>query len=243
MIRRLPALWPRRAPGLPPGQGRLPRAPRFSARPRVGPPHVGPDHILRIGPRRGEQVELALDDLRAVGAIERTHALHCVTTWSAVGLRWTGVPLVDVWEARVAPELGAAATAPFAVAVGADRYRTVFVRDDLLHPDVLLAWGLDGRPLDARHGGPLRLVSPHQYGYKNAKHLATLELWEEQPPGRMGAKEHLRARVALEERHSRLPGRPLRLPYRLTVAPTALLAERSLAATRSGRDRDRPAGD
>jgi hypothetical protein len=50
----------------------------------------------------------------------------------------------------------------------------------------------------------------------------------ERPASLLGPKEHLRARVALEERHSRIPGRLLRWPYRLVVPITAVVAERTL---------------
>ncbi len=239
LVREAVDLWPRRAPGLPPGQRRLPRAPRFSATPLVGPPEVDDDHRLRIGRRDGEGVELSLAELQAMpGVVERTHDLHCVTTWSATGLTWTGVPLAQVWAERVVPTLGATASDPYVVAVGGDRYRAVLRREDLLHAEVLLAWQLDGAPIDARHGGPLRLVSPPQYGYKSVKHLVALQPCPERPPSRLGPKEHLRARVAEEERHSRWPGRIVRLPFRLTVAPIALVAERSLrrSVPPSGRD-------
>ncbi len=138
--------------------------PRFSATPQVPPPTSGPVR-LRIGPRGDDGIALDLDDLMDVGSVDRRHDLHCVTTWSYRGARWTGVPLVDVWSARVAPRVGAAADHPYVVAVGADRYLAVLRREDLLQPEVLLAWALDGRPIEGRHGGPLRLVSPRQYGY------------------------------------------------------------------------------
>ena len=85
------------------------------------------------------------------------------------------------------------------------------------------------------HGtaSPLRLVSPSQYGYKSVKHLAGFDVRRAQP--RLGGKEHLRARVALEERHSRIPGRLLRVPYRMLIAPTAVMAERSLRAGSTSR--------
>ena len=112
------------------------------------------------------------------------------------------------------------------VAVGADGHQAVLCRQDVLTSGVLLALSLEGHLLDSRHGAPLRLVSPEQYGYKNVKHLVALELHDHQPPGSLGAKEHLRARVALEERHSRLPARFLRMPYRLLIPITVLVSER-----------------
>ena len=79
-----------------------------------------------------------------------------------------------------------------------------------------------------RHGAPLRLVSPAQYGYKNVKHVESIALRSTRPVSLLGPKEHLRARVALEERHSRIPGRLLRWPYRLAIPITVIVAERTL---------------
>ena len=91
---------------------------------------------------------------------------------------------------------------------------------------VIVATHLDGAPLDERHGAPLRLVSPSQYGYKSVKHLVSLDFCAAEP--KVMSKEHLRARVAFEERHPRLPSWLVRLPYRLMIPPTAFLAERAL---------------
>ena len=96
------------------------------------------------------------------------------------------------------------------------------------HLDRTLAWALNDCGLDRRHGAPLRLVSPAQYGYKNVKHVESIALRSTRPVSLLGPKEHLRARVALEERHSRIPGRLLRWPYRLAVPITAIVAERTL---------------
>ena len=74
---------------------------------------------------------------------------------------------------------------------------------DLLNRDVLLADQLDGRPLTARHGAPLRLVMPAHYGYKNAKHLKAINFCQDQSdfqPPAFRFMGHLRGRVAAEER-------------------------------------------
>ncbi|WP_022929204.1 molybdopterin-dependent oxidoreductase [Patulibacter americanus] len=231
------ARWPRRARGLPPGQRRLGTFPRFSDQPHRRPPPPPARVELRIGgPGLADRI-VALDELLALPQHERRSDFHCVTTWSFQGLTWGGVSLADVWRAIVEPHADTAAVAPFAVAAGADGYRAVLHRDDLLSGDVLIAHTLDGAPLDARHGAPLRLVSPSQYGYKNVKHLAALELHATRPASTLRPKEHLRARVALEERHSRIPGRLLRLPYRAVVPVTIAVAERH-AEPRPAADRD-----
>ena len=179
------------------------------------------------------RVTIGADALDALEAVERVHDFHCVTTWSRTGLSWSGVRMRDVWRTMIVPVLGDRADASYVVARAGDGYRAVFCVGDLLADDVLLVTGLDGAALDGRHGAPLRLVSPSQYGYKNVKHLVGLDVRLSQP--KLGSKEHLRARVALEERHSHIPGRLLRWPYRVLIPPTAVLAERSLAARQRSR--------
>jgi DMSO/TMAO reductase YedYZ molybdopterin-dependent catalytic subunit len=230
--------WPRRAAGLPPGQRRLATFPRFSDQPHRPPPETPARVELRIGgPGLADRL-VSLAELLALPQRERRSDFHCVTTWSVQGLTWGGVSLFDVWRAFVESHAEGGADAPFVVAIGADGYRAVLRRDDLLGEDVLIARTLDGAPLDARHGAPLRLVSPSQYGYKSVKHLAALELHAARPASTLGPKEHLRARVASEERHSRIPGRLLRLPYRAVVPVTIMVAERH-AEPRPAPDRGR----
>ncbi len=161
-------------------------------------------------------------DLLALGPREYRADFHCVTTWSVTGLVWTGVPLRDVFAS-----VGiTAAPAPYLVARAGDRRKAGFMWGDAVADDVILATHLDGAPLDERHGAPLRLVSPSQYGYKSVKHLVALDFRAEEPV--LMSKEHLRARVAFEERHPRLPSWLVKLPYRLMIPPTAYVAERAL---------------
>ena len=50
-------------------------------------------------------------------------------------------------------------------------------------PETLLADSLDGEPLPAAHGGPLRLVIPSQLGYKNVKWVVRLEVTAQRGQG------------------------------------------------------------
>lgn len=221
-------LWPRRRPGLPPGQRALRRLPRFSDKPLRWPPDPG-DPSVTVS-FDGEPEVTWGPDVWATAPDEQVGALHCVTTWSVDGLRWGGhrlAPMVAKLD-RDPP--------PFAVVGAADAAAAVFRTEDLLADDVMLATHLDGAPLTPRHGAPLRLVSPRQYGYKNVKHVVSVDFRTTEPASTLGPKEHLRARVAEEERHARLPAWAVRLPYRLTIIPTALAADRALRnkAARTG---------
>jgi len=213
--------WPRRADGLPPGQREVRRMPRFSDKPLRWAPVPGPVELtisVDGEPRR----TLVGADWDVYGSVEQTSDFHCVTTWSYRGLQWGGIRLARVLEDVIGT------LPPHAVAHAADRQSAVFVTDDLIEPNVLLATRLDGEPLSRRHGAPLRLVCPGQYGYKSVKHLTGIDLLHDEPASAIGPKEHRRARVDREERHATLPNWAVRLPYRLIVVPTALAAERGL---------------
>ncbi len=216
-------LWPRRAPGLPPGQREVRTFPRFSDKPLRWAPRSGP---ARLDIQREGHTVATIEgaDWHRFDPVEHATDFHCVTTWTKRNLRWSGVRLADV----VAEVLGGD-VAPYMVATAADGQTAIYMSDDALDPSVLLATGLDGEPLDHRHGAPLRLVSPLQYGYKSPKHLVAIDFVATEPTSTLGPKEHLRARVDREERHATLPNWALRWPYRLTVVPTALAAERGLA--------------
>jgi len=196
--------------------------PRFSDKPHLPPPEMPADPRPEISYDGERLAVITTTVLRALGTHEHPADFHCVTTWSVTGLTWTGVSLREIFASIGITD----PPAPYLVARAGDQGRAAFMWEDAVADDVLLATHLDGAPLDDRHGAPLRLVSPSQYGYKSVKHLIAIEFRAEEP--RTMPLEHLRARVAFEERHPRLPSRLLRLPYRTLIPPTAYVAERTL---------------
>jgi DMSO/TMAO reductase YedYZ molybdopterin-dependent catalytic subunit len=148
-----------------------------------------------------------------------------VTTWSVRGLRWGGVPFRTFYEDVVVTRCRPSVDVRWLRIVGFDGGSAIVALEDALRDEVLLADSLDGEPLTLVHGAPVRFVSPAQYAYKSVKHLVRIELSVEQPA--LGADEHPRARVALEERHPRHPAWRVRGPSRLVAPIVAFLAERS----------------
>ena len=198
--------------------------PRFSDKPLRWAPPVGPRE-LSVSIEGSPVITLDEKQLGSIPTVEQVNDFHCVTTWSVRGLRWRGWPLAEILASI---DIEPADLPPYAVVRAADKQQAMYVTEDLLSPEVLVATELHGEPLTRRHGAPLRLVCPAQYGYKSVKHLVSIEFVKDQPNSTLGPKEHLRARVALEERHAKLPNWALRWPYRLTIPPTALAAERGL---------------
>lgn len=215
------AYRPRRAAGLPKGQREVRAFPRFSDEPLRWAPAPG-EASLAVSVRGEVLAEVGPQLLATLDRVERSHDFHCVTTWTYRDVGWGGWTLTSLLG-----EAGIDVTdlPRYARVVAGDDRHAVFLTEDLLATTVIVADQLDAEPLPRRHGGPLRLVAPDQYGYKSVKHLVSIEFVDEQPAGSYGPKEHLRARVALEERHATRPNWLLRVPYRLTIVPTALAAE------------------
>ncbi len=119
---------------------------------------------------------LSLAELRAAGTRTQITRHDCVEGWSAIG-QWTGVPLAAVL-AMAKP----AAAARFCVfhCLDTDQSGTHYYESldlhEAAHPQTVLALDLNGKPLDADHGAPVRLKIPTQLGYKSAKWVQRIEL-------------------------------------------------------------------
>ena len=50
-----------------------------------------------------------------------------------------------------------------------------------LHPQTLLCYEMNGKPLEEKHGAPLRLVTPVKYGIKNIKRIGSIAYVDAQP--------------------------------------------------------------
>ena len=62
-------------------------------------------------------------------------------------------------------------------------YTTVVSCKDLEHPRVLLAYGVNGEPIEPEYGGPLRMVIPNLWGYKSCKWLGRIDFIDQMEGG------------------------------------------------------------
>lgn len=125
-------------------------------------------------------LSLSLANLMAMPSRTQVTRHDCVEGWSCIA-EWTGVPLSRVLgEARLRPE------ARFVVFRSMDtierslsgpvRYWESLDLRDALHPQTILAYGMNGGALPVRNGAPLRLRVERQLGYKMAKYLRAIEV-------------------------------------------------------------------
>ncbi len=119
-------------------------------------------------------LSLSLAQLRAMPARAQITRHDCVEGWSAIG-KWTGPRLKPLLQAA-----GLRPDARFLVFHCADRFgaRPYYESIDLVdafHPQTILAWMLNDRPLDVAHGAPVRLRVERQLGYKHAKYVHRIQ--------------------------------------------------------------------
>ena len=207
--------------GLPPGQVECEEFPRFGWGKFAF--RFPTDLSGQIAIRGDVDVPVTIGpELAALRRVEQVSDFHCVTTWTKRHLRWGGFRFRDVFEAIVKPKAAPRPGANLVVLRSQDGYEESLPLEDLLAPDVLLADQLGGEPLSVAHGAPLRLVAPAHYGYKNVKHLRSVEFWRDAREYRFAGPrfmDHPRARVALEERGRGVPAWILRRTYPALVPP------------------------
>jgi DMSO/TMAO reductase YedYZ molybdopterin-dependent catalytic subunit len=161
---------------LPPGQREVARAPVL----HVGdvPAFDARTWDLSVEGEVEQSLRLAWRDVAALPRVTRIADLHGATGWSVRGLAWEGVPLSAIVEAcRPRP------AARFLMARDRDGYSAALPLEALDPEQVLLATALDGAPLSAAHGAPLRLVVPQRYAWKSVKWLRRLEFLAQDEAG------------------------------------------------------------
>ncbi|MCP4192654.1 MAG: molybdopterin-dependent oxidoreductase [Planctomycetaceae bacterium] len=92
----------------------------------------------------------------------------CEEGWTAIA-EWTGVPL-----SRVLNEAGILPSARFVTLYSYDGWVDSLDMLDAMHPQSILAYGMNGRDLSIPHGAPLRIRIERQLGYKSMKFLKAI---------------------------------------------------------------------
>ncbi len=137
---------------------------------------------LRIDGMVDTPIELTFDDLLARPQIERHITLSCVSNpvgGDLVGNAvWQGVLLKDILD-----EAGVQAGAEQVVSRSVDGWTCGSPLESIMDGrDAMLAIAMNGEPLPAQHGYPVRIVVPGLFGYVSATKWVTdirLTRWDE----------------------------------------------------------------
>ena len=148
------------------------------------------DWRLQIEGLIAKPASFSLEELKRLPAESHILLHACEQGWSYIA-EWTGVRLSSVLDlVRTRSDARYVVFMPFAN----PRQTTGEVRvqwdsidmADALHPQTLLAYGMNGEALPPDFGAPLRLRMGRQLGYKNTKYLSRMILTDDMDLYRKG---------------------------------------------------------
>jgi DMSO/TMAO reductase YedYZ molybdopterin-dependent catalytic subunit len=159
--------------------------------------------VLRVDGLVRHPITLGLNELRLLANRSQEVWLECAGNGRALfeppteGNQWgesavsnavfTGVALRDVLDAA-----GVEPSAIELVTTGADNgFQRGLPIEVALHPDVMLAWEMNGAPIPSVNGGPVRLLVPRWAGIASVKWPVRIELVDQPFRGYFNAERYI----------------------------------------------------
>jgi DMSO/TMAO reductase YedYZ molybdopterin-dependent catalytic subunit/thiosulfate reductase cytochrome b subunit len=139
------------------------------------------DYSLRIEGLVEKPVSLSYDELRALPKHENITQHYCIQGWSGVA-KWGGAAMSDILD-MVRPLPSARWVVFYSFAEGGEgpregRYYDCHKIGHMREPTCLLAYEMNGQPLNETHGAPLRLRNEREVGFKHVKWIEAIEFVE-----------------------------------------------------------------
>jgi DMSO/TMAO reductase YedYZ molybdopterin-dependent catalytic subunit len=141
------------------------------------------DYKLDVGGLVENPATFTLETLRAMPSRTQITRHDCVEGWSCIA-KWQGVPLRQILD-----QVGVKPEARFVIfhcfdaieksLSGEVLYYESIDLIDARHPQTILAYTMNDKPLPIENGAPLRVRVERQLGYKMAKYIKRIELVSE----------------------------------------------------------------
>jgi DMSO/TMAO reductase YedYZ molybdopterin-dependent catalytic subunit len=129
-----------------------------------------------------QPLDLSIDDIREYPSQAQFLTMQCISNTVGGDLtsstRWKGVRFKDLMETA-----GIQANAAGALIKSVDGFFEFVVMDDIMDDRTLLVYDMNGEPLRAKHGFPLRVYIPNRYGMKQPKWIESIEMVDERVDG------------------------------------------------------------
>ncbi len=123
----------------------------------------------------------SLADLKGFAPRTQITRHTCEEGWTAIA-EWTGVPLHTILNST-----GLNKNARYVNFYAYDGYMESIDMLDALHPQTILAYGMNGQDLPVAHGAPVRVRVETQIGYKSVKYLQRIVVTDDfVDPGNTG---------------------------------------------------------
>ena len=139
--------------------------------PRGRSPIVDPgDFALEVIGRVAERAPWTLDRLYSLPRVTQITRHICIEGWSAIG-QWSGVRFSHFLE-----RVGADLRSQYVTVRCEDNYVTSLDMPTALHPQTQLTFWFGDETLPRDYGFPMKLRVPTKLGFKNPKHVISIEI-------------------------------------------------------------------
>ena len=133
---------------------------------------------LQVTKKNGQVLKITLNQLKQLPKTEIIYDFKCVEGWDQIS-HWGGLKFADFikhfgLEEEAKMDFVGMETPDQKYYVGIDM-------PSALHPQTLLAYEVNDKPLPGRHGQPLRLIIPVKYGIKNLKRIGNITFSNTRP--------------------------------------------------------------
>lgn len=123
-------------------------------------------------------VTLNLDDLANFKRVNITCDVHCVTGWSLLDSKWSGIPLKTIIEYVKVKQ-----KAKYVIFYGPQDYSANIPITEATKDHVILADKFFDTPLPLDHGAPFRALIPDLYFWKSVKWVESIKFSAMDEPG------------------------------------------------------------
>jgi len=133
---------------------------------------------LEVKISQNKSLKIGIEEIRTLPKTEIIFDFKCVEGWDQIQ-HWAGVKLSDFLLHYKLEELSKKNYMGLETPNG--EYYVGLERDSVLHPQTILAYEMNGKPLTNDHGAPLRLIIPVKYGIKNLKRIGLMSFSDQRP--------------------------------------------------------------
>jgi DMSO/TMAO reductase YedYZ molybdopterin-dependent catalytic subunit len=134
---------------------------------------------LKLVRKPGDTLFISLDEIKALPKTELVYNFKCIEGWSQI-TDWGGVKFSDFAKKfNLDPETKMKYVG---LQTPDNQYYVGIDMPSMMHPQTLLCYELNGKPLPLNQGFPLRVIIPVKYGIKNLKRIGTLYFSDVPPP-------------------------------------------------------------
>ena len=134
--------------------------------------------MLQVNKVNGDQLKISLPELMRLPKTEIVFDFKCVEGWDQIS-HWGGIKFSDfIAHYNLQEE---AKKKYVGLATPGEGYYVGIEMPGALHPQTLLAYEVNNKPLPPEHGQPLRLIIPVKYGIKNLKRIGTISFSDQRP--------------------------------------------------------------